>query len=312
MRSPRESSWVCTTPARASLTGEIRLSCLTDRLTGIRTYVRCLSHAPSPPAFRLLTALGERRRAAEAARRPGPRAGRGPADRRGLRRRPSASECGRGCGWARRSRAARARAGPARPRAGRARLGGALRGLEGIGAEVESERPGEAFFEAGGLRRLWGGIDGVLASARGAAGMPVRLAAAPGRFCSYAAARRARARSTAGGDPRRRRARFLAPLPVSLLHGRLRAPPGGMPSRARPTTSPTSWSASASRRSAGSPSCRAMPSPTASARSGCARCAWPGVRTSRCARAAPTRSWRSSWSCPRRPRASSSSARWSC
>ncbi|MGH2983665.1 MAG: hypothetical protein ACRDK5_05365, partial [Solirubrobacterales bacterium] len=51
----------------------------------------------------------------------------------------------------------------------------ALRGLEtGLGAEVESERPGEAFFDAGGLRRLWGGIDGVLARARRAAGMPVR------------------------------------------------------------------------------------------------------------------------------------------
>ena len=38
---------------------------------------------------------------------------------------------------------------------------GTLRRFEsGVGAEVESERPGEAFFEAGGLRRLWGGIDG--------------------------------------------------------------------------------------------------------------------------------------------------------
>ena len=32
-----------------------------------------------------------------------------------------------------------------------------LRRLEGIGAAVESERAGEAFFEADGLRGLWGG-----------------------------------------------------------------------------------------------------------------------------------------------------------
>lgn len=102
----------------------------------------------------------------------------------------------------------------------------ALRGFEtGLGAEVESERAGEAFFDAGGLRGLWGGIDGVLARARRVAGMPVRLAAAPGRFCAYAAARRSRPRSRPPviGDSGARE--FLAPLPVALLHGRLR-PPG--------------------------------------------------------------------------------------
>src|SRR3954466_12422733 len=41
-----------------------------------------------------------------------------------------------------------------------------LRRLEGIGAQVESGRAGEAFFEAGGLSRLWGGIEGVLERAR--------------------------------------------------------------------------------------------------------------------------------------------------
>ncbi|MDP9384731.1 MAG: DNA polymerase Y family protein, partial [Actinomycetota bacterium] len=35
--------------------------------------------------------------------------------------------------------------------------------LEGIGAEVESDRPGQAYFAAGGLRRLHGGsVEGVL------------------------------------------------------------------------------------------------------------------------------------------------------
>src|SRR6478736_10266273 len=38
----------------------------------------------------------------------------------------------------------------------------ALRRLEGIGAEVEDDRAGEAFFETGGLHGLWGGIEGVL------------------------------------------------------------------------------------------------------------------------------------------------------
>jgi nucleotidyltransferase/DNA polymerase involved in DNA repair len=97
----------------------------------------------------------------------------------------------------------------------------ALRRLEGIGAEVESGSPGEAFFELDGLRGLWGGMDGVLARVRRELGPSARLAAAPGRFCAFAAARRARADRPsivpAGGGRR-----FLSPLPTSLLHGRLR------------------------------------------------------------------------------------------
>src|SRR4051794_23613254 len=38
----------------------------------------------------------------------------------------------------------------------------ALRRLEGIGAQVESGHAGEAFFEAGGLGRPWGGGEGGL------------------------------------------------------------------------------------------------------------------------------------------------------
>jgi nucleotidyltransferase/DNA polymerase involved in DNA repair len=93
-----------------------------------------------------------------------------------------------------------------------------LRRLEGIGAEVESERAGEVFFEAVGLRSLWGGMGGVLARAQREAGSTARLAAAPGRFCAYAAAQDARRSMVPEGSARR----FLAPLPVSLLHGRLR------------------------------------------------------------------------------------------
>jgi protein ImuB len=104
-----------------------------------------------------------------------------------------------------------------------------LRGLEGIGAEVESRRAGEAFFGVDGLRGLWGGTSGVLARAREESGSAtrtaaVRVGAAPGRFCAYVAARRApRDRSPLVPDGGARE--FLAPLPIALLHGRL-VPPG--------------------------------------------------------------------------------------
>jgi protein ImuB len=103
----------------------------------------------------------------------------------------------------------------------------ALRWLEGIGAEVESERAGEAFFEAAGLRGIWGGLAGVLDRARRELGSPARLAAAPGRFCAYAAARRARSATDPPIVPEGSARRFLAPLPVSLLHGRLHDPRRG-------------------------------------------------------------------------------------
>src|SRR5215218_8344830 len=65
----------------------------------------------------------------------------------------------------------------------------ALRRLEGMGAPVESGRAGETFFEAGGLSRLWSGIEGVLKQVRQRLGRSVRLGAGPGRFCAYVAAR---------------------------------------------------------------------------------------------------------------------------
>ena len=95
----------------------------------------------------------------------------------------------------------------------------ALRRLEAIGAEVESDRAGEAFFEAGGLRGLWGGLEGVLERARIELG-EVRLGAAPGRFCAFVAAQHetdSRITIVPEGAARR----FLAPLPVALLCGRL-------------------------------------------------------------------------------------------
>ncbi len=56
----------------------------------------------------------------------------------------------------------------------------ALRRLEGIGAAVESDRAGEAFFEAGGLAGLWGGIEGVLGQAGRGLGASAQSWSRPG------------------------------------------------------------------------------------------------------------------------------------
>ena len=103
-----------------------------------------------------------------------------------------------------------------------------LRELEAIGAAVESERPGEAFFGVDGLRGLHGGVGGTLRGVRRAVAMPARVAAGPSRFVAYAAAvetrsgRGSRRELVIGADRVRD---FLSPLPVSLLGTRL--DPGG-------------------------------------------------------------------------------------
>ena len=121
--------------------------------------------------------------------------------------------------------------------------------LEAIGAEVESDRAGAAFFEAGGLRGIHGGdLAGVLAAARRALGTGARMGAATSRFAAHAAALQARPRrrgragapggrsAPAGGRAlppgitvlpgavvveEASTAGFLAPRPVSLLRSRL-------------------------------------------------------------------------------------------
>ena len=104
-----------------------------------------------------------------------------------------------------------------------------VRALEGIGAEVESDRHGEAFFALDGLRSLWGPRrEDVLRRAAATIGRPARMAGAPTRFCAYAAAtvapaRRRRAPRVIGSGRERD---FLAPLPIALLDGRLRAEGG--------------------------------------------------------------------------------------
>ncbi len=104
--------------------------------------------------------------------------------------------------------------------------------LESVGAAVEPERPGLVCFDARGLLRLLGGLEGVLRAARTALRMPARFGVAPSRFAAVAAATRARTRrpeivgSLGGSTPRagseaREQARaYLASLPVTLLRAR--------------------------------------------------------------------------------------------
>lgn len=118
--------------------------------------------------------------------------------------------------------------------------------LEEIGAEVESERSGEAFFNAEGLLRLHAGITGLLAATRRAvarqraSGATVRIAVAPTRFAARLAAMQAadnedvddaRRESHSSGyeaDSGRpdipvietdRLPAFLAPMPITTLAG---------------------------------------------------------------------------------------------
>ena len=98
--------------------------------------------------------------------------------------------------------------------------------LESMGAAVEPECPGLVCFDARGLLRLHGGIDGVLSAVRRAMRSPARFGVAPSRFAAIAAATRARARRpeiVRGGsdaEGRKRASAFLAPLPVALLRAR--------------------------------------------------------------------------------------------
>ena len=106
-----------------------------------------------------------------------------------------------------------------------------VRQLEEIGAAVESERAGEAFFALDGLLGIHGGNSaGVLAAARGAVesglrGQPgvgtVRLGVAPTRFGSFAAAHRGERGTLV---PAARFGGFLASLPVASLRTRLGVP----------------------------------------------------------------------------------------
>jgi protein ImuB len=99
-----------------------------------------------------------------------------------------------------------------------------LERLERIGASVESDRAGEAYFDADGLHGIHGGdLDGVLRATLRVLDRPgARVGAAPARFASRAAALAVRPRRRANPVvvPAREVRAFLAPLPVALLRAR--------------------------------------------------------------------------------------------
>src|SRR2546425_1449382 len=71
---------------------------------------------------------------------------------------------------------------PADPEATRSYWNAVLDRLEALGAAVESDDPGVAYFEARGLERLHGGhLEGVLAAVRRSMPSAIRLGTAPSR-----------------------------------------------------------------------------------------------------------------------------------
>ncbi len=109
------------------------------------------------------------------------------------------------------------------PEATRAFWNALLDQLESMGATVESDDPGVAWFEADGLLRLHrGGLEAVMAAARRRLPPGVRMGAAPTRFAAHAAAlhNRPRRKSPDAIVPAGAVRPFLAPLPVGLLRSR--------------------------------------------------------------------------------------------
>jgi protein ImuB len=90
------------------------------------------------------------------------------------------------------------------------------RSLESIGAAVEAERPGLAYFETGGLRGIHGSDDGAIAAARLALERPARIGGGPTRFCALAGALAVRSRRPLMLEEKEAR-RWLASQPVGLL-----------------------------------------------------------------------------------------------
>ncbi len=92
----------------------------------------------------------------------------------------------------------------------------ALQALESVGAAVETDGPGLAFFETAGLSGLHGTREGTIAAARRALGRPARIGLAPVRFCALAAALAAPSRRALVIEPAEVR-RWLRARPVDLL-----------------------------------------------------------------------------------------------
>ncbi len=175
------------------------------------------------PRFELLAALGDRRALLSEPAALAPEAGReqvvgevsAPAEAFGVVRGMRLGEA--------MSRCPELRLVPPDPEGVRSLWGAVLDRLEGIGAELESDHAGAAFFVADGLEGIHGGdLTGVLAAARRALGAGARFGAAPSRFAAHAAALQVRPRpgrhykvveELAVRD-------FLAGLPVGLLRTR--------------------------------------------------------------------------------------------
>ena len=185
------------------------------------------------PRFELLAALGDRRALLSEPAALAPEAGReqmvgevsAPAEAFGVVRGMRVGEA--------MSRCPELRLVPPDPEGVRSLWSAVLDRLEGIGAELESDHAGAAFFVAGGLEGIHGGdLAGVLAAARRALGAGARFGAAPSRFAAHAAAFQARARRRGGPPGQGPRVLsavvvepanvrdFLAALPVGLLRTR--------------------------------------------------------------------------------------------
>jgi protein ImuB len=178
------------------------------------------------PRFELLAALGDRRALLSEPAALAPEAGReqvvgevsAPAEAFGVVRGMRLGEA--------MSRCPSLRLVPPDPEGVRSLWNAVLDRLEGIGAEVESDHAGAAFFVAGGLEGIHGGdLAGVLAAARRALGAGARFGAAPSRFAAHAAALQARPRrrSTRAGTSRPGPAGNLRPGPA----GNARPGPAG-------------------------------------------------------------------------------------
>jgi protein ImuB len=92
----------------------------------------------------------------------------------------------------------------------------AVRSLESVGAAVEAERPGLAYFETDGLRGIHGSDDGAIAAARRALERPSRIGAGPTRFCALAGALAVRSRRPLVLEEKEARP-WLAGRPVGML-----------------------------------------------------------------------------------------------
>ena len=182
------------------------------------------------PRFELLAALGDRRALLSEPAALAPEAGReqvvgevsAPAEAFGIVRGMRLGEA--------MSRCPGLRLVAPDPEGVRSLWGAVLDRLEAIGAEVESDHAGAAFFDAAGLHGIHGGdLGGVLSAARRALGAGARFGAAPSRFSAHAAALQARPRRRAAARGAPAGAHlvadgavrgFLAPVPVALLRTR--------------------------------------------------------------------------------------------